>query len=53
MATVYILYSKRMDKYYIGSCLNIEERLQEHRNKKFKMSFTAKADDWVLYLQYK
>ena len=58
MAAVYILYSISMDKFYIGSCLNLEERLDEHKNKEYSNSFTAKVDDWALYffmaeLEYK
>jgi len=49
MAAVYILYSKMLDKYYIGSCLDMEKRLEDHRNRKFEKSFAARADDWVLY----
>ncbi|NOZ48348.1 MAG: GIY-YIG nuclease family protein, partial [Chlorobi bacterium] len=30
MATVYILYSKKMDSYYIGSCKDFNIRLEEH-----------------------
>lgn len=49
MATVYILYSVQLNKYYVGSCLNISERLLEHTSKKYKDSFTAKANDWILF----
>ncbi|HEY5408691.1 MAG TPA: GIY-YIG nuclease family protein [Ginsengibacter sp.] len=49
MADVYILYSKKLDKYYIGGCTNIIERLSEHLNKKYFDNYTAKADDWILY----
>lgn len=49
MAAVYILYSVSLDKFYIGSCLQLNERLIEHKEKRFKDSFTAKVDDWVLY----
>ena len=50
MAHAYILYSKILDKFYIGSCLNLNQRLEQHSNKTFKDSFTATADDWGLYL---
>ncbi|MFN5983120.1 MAG: GIY-YIG nuclease family protein [Fluviicola sp.] len=30
MATVYIIYSKSIDKFYVGSCLNLIERLELH-----------------------
>jgi putative endonuclease len=49
MASIYILYSKKINKYYIGSCLNLEERIAEHLNKKFSDSFTSKADDWEVF----
>lgn len=49
MAAVYILYSQSMDKYYIGSCVDFDERLEDHIAKVFKKSFTAKANDWIVY----
>jgi putative endonuclease len=51
MAAVYILYSKKIDAYYIGSCNDLDERLLEHTQKKYKSSFTGRADDWVLFLK--
>ncbi|WP_366519227.1 GIY-YIG nuclease family protein [uncultured Dokdonia sp.] len=33
MVTVYILYSKNINKYYIGSCLDLALRIQEHISK--------------------
>jgi putative endonuclease len=51
MAAVYILYSKEIDSYYIGSCKEIDERLLEHARKKFKTSFTTRADDWSIFLK--
>ena len=58
MACVYILYSKALNKYYTGSCFNLEVRLNDHLNKKFIDGYTSKADDWELYfcinnLEYK
>ena len=49
MATVYILYSKTINKYYIGSCVNLEERLEDHKNKKYTDSYTSFVDDWILF----
>lgn len=48
MACVYILYSKSLNRHYVGSCVNLEERMQEHHSKLFKDAFTARADDWQL-----
>lgn len=50
MATVYILHSESTDGYYIGSCLIISERLQQHLDKTYFDSYTRKASDWTLCL---
>ncbi|WP_343606770.1 GIY-YIG nuclease family protein [Fluviicola sp.] len=49
MATVYILYSSSIDQFYIGSCLNLEQRLEQHLNKSFEIGFTHRTDDWELF----
>jgi len=49
MASVYILFSKKLDRFYIGSCENLDHRMEQHFNKEFSKSFTAKADDWELF----
>ncbi|MBL7739595.1 MAG: GIY-YIG nuclease family protein [Chitinophagaceae bacterium] len=43
---VYIIYSQKLDKYYIGYTSDLQKRLSEH-NSGFS-SFTASADDWTL-----
>jgi len=58
MAVVYILYSPKLDKFYVGSCLILEERVNQHKSNKFDDGFTAKADDWEVFfsipdLEYK
>lgn len=58
MAAVYILFSEKLNKYYVGSCLEISERLADRETKKYSDSYTGKANDWVLYysitnLEYK
>ena len=50
MASIYILFSKTLNRFYIGSCAELNERLAEHFNKFFADSFTAKANDWELFL---
>lgn len=49
MASVYILYSKKLDRFYTGSCENLDYRIEQHLNKDFVKSFTAKTDDWELF----
>jgi putative endonuclease len=46
MFHVYIIYAETMDKIYIGSCQNLENRVQDHLNKRSK--FTKITKDWAL-----
>ncbi|HNW98088.1 MAG TPA: GIY-YIG nuclease family protein [Bacteroidales bacterium] len=43
---VYILYSTKADRYYVGETCNLEERLKMHNSGFFKGSFTKQANDW-------
>ena len=45
MCWVYILYSKGLDKYYIGQTSGISNRTPSHLNKK---TYKSKAGDWEL-----
>ncbi|HAV54178.1 MAG TPA: endonuclease [Aequorivita sp.] len=47
---VFNLYSKSVDGYYTGSCLDFTERFQRHLDKTYFDSYTRKASDWILYL---
>lgn len=49
MASVYILFSNKLNKFYTGSCSDLKERLIEHKNKTFLNSYTTNANDWELY----
>ena len=50
MAAVYILFSRSLDRFYIGSCKDLAHRLELHASKEFRKSFTTRADDWELHL---
>ncbi len=43
---VYIFYSNKLDRFYIGSTQNIEERLKSHLFN--HTGFTSRAKDWEL-----
>lgn len=47
---VYILHSKKLNRFYIGESSNIEKRLSYHENSENR-KFTSKADDWELFFQ--
>ncbi|MCC4230514.1 GIY-YIG nuclease family protein [Zunongwangia profunda] len=49
MHFVYIIYSQKVDQYYIGETEDIENRLLKHNTGFFKNSFTAKTNDWKLF----
>jgi len=53
MPYVYILYSKSLDKFYIGVCKNsLESRIAHHNTRKYGThKFTARAGDWSLFLK--
>jgi putative endonuclease len=46
MYTLYILYSKSIDSYYVGYTNSIERRLSEHNRKKGK--YTDNGIPWQL-----
>jgi len=46
MYFVYILYSPTANKYYVGSCQDIQQRLKDHHNSRSK--FTKIVKDWEL-----
>ena len=51
MAVTYILFSEKLNKYYIGSTRSsIEDRLKKHLSD--HDGFTAKAKDWkVVFIE--
>jgi putative endonuclease len=55
MHWLYILYSDKLNRFYIGSTkTTVEERLDLHLKKIFgNKSFTAKANDWKIKLSLK
>lgn len=50
MASVYILHSEIINKFYIGSCDDLAVRLKQHVDKDFEICFMATVNDWLLFL---
>ncbi|MGN6801460.1 MAG: GIY-YIG nuclease family protein, partial [Ginsengibacter sp.] len=46
MPFTYILFSQKLNKYYIGACIDMERRLYEHNIGHSK--FTSTGIPWVL-----
>ena len=50
MWMVYILYSRKLDKYYVGRTQNLPLRLQYHNSPIENRKFTARGIPWELQL---
>ena len=46
MYFLYIIYSAKLDKYYVGSTANINERISKHNTN--HKGFTGTVNDWIL-----
>ena len=47
---VYILYSQKLDRFYIGqTALPPEQRLEEHNNARNENSFSTRGIPWALF----
>ena len=42
----YIIYSQKLDKYYVGACIDLQRRLYEHNIGHSK--FTSLGLPWIL-----
>ena len=45
---VYILFSEKLNRYYIGSTDDVCIRMEEHNNQLNKKSFTYRGIPWIL-----
>ena len=50
MYYVYILYSKKLDRYYVGSTNNVIDRLRRHNSGQGK--YSAKGAPWELVKKF-
>jgi putative endonuclease len=52
MYFIYIIYSKKLDRYYIGTTDKVEVRLREHNSGFYNDSYTVKGIPWELNLNF-
>ena len=50
MHSLYIIYSKKLNRYYTGETNDLPERLKTHNDHSYKNAFTTAATDWELKL---
>ena len=53
MFYVYILYSQKSDRFYIGHTMDVYKRLEEHNNQRMTTKYTSKHLPWDLVLYFK
>jgi len=51
MHWIYILYSKKIDKYYIGSSSNVQKRLEFH-NSEYNKIWSKRGQPWELVFSH-
>jgi len=47
MASGYILFSEKLNRFYTGSFLGLAEWVNEYLQGNYSVSFTNKASDWL------
>ena len=50
MHQVYILFSKKLNRFYIGYTSDLETRMEFHRNSETS-KFTHNASDWEIFFE--
>ena len=50
---IYILYSRKLDKYYLGRTTDLTQRLHFHNNPIESRKFTAKGIPWEMVFFFK
>ncbi len=49
MHCVYILFSEKLNRFYVGYTSDLDIRLQFHKQKDQSRKFTYNADDWTVF----
>ncbi|MFV8373782.1 GIY-YIG nuclease family protein [Flavobacterium sp. LB1P71] len=52
MYFIYIIYSEKLDRYYVGATDDVRKRLDEHNSVFYNEAFTAKGIPWELSLSF-
>jgi len=47
---LYILYSRKLRRYYVGETPDLAHRFLQHQGHYFKKNFTRSAEDWKIIL---
>jgi putative endonuclease len=47
---VYILHSEKLDRFYVGTTTDIEQRFDEHNSGYYKDAYSTRGIPWKLFL---
>jgi putative endonuclease len=50
MFCVYIIFSRKLNRYYTGTTDDFVKRLSDHNESKYPGSFTSRGIPWEIYL---
>ena len=49
---IYILYSEKLNRFYVGTTDNVARRVEEHNNALYSGAFTVNGIPWILKLSF-
>ena len=52
MCFIYIIYSKKLDRYYVGTTDDVLKRMGENNSGFYSEAYTVKRVPWVLSLSF-
>ena len=52
MFFIYIIFSEKLNRFYIGTTDDVERRILEHNNRTYTDAYTSKGVPWVLKLRF-
>jgi putative endonuclease len=47
--SVYILFSEKLNRYYIGQTIDLQERIKQHNSGFYNDASTKNSNDWKLF----
>ncbi len=52
MYFVYIIYSEKLKRFYIGTTNDLDKRIEQHNSSFFPNSYTSKGIPWILKVHF-
>ncbi|HEU4495627.1 MAG TPA: GIY-YIG nuclease family protein [Flavobacterium sp.] len=52
MFSIYIIFSEKLNRFYVGTTDDVERRVSEHNTGFYSNSYTSKGIPWILKLKF-